>query len=59
MLESETGHDKKYKLKIIRDIAVYTKEVDGYLLELYYLLIWKGYLKKENTFEPSSIIMYF
>lgn len=39
VLESETGHEKKYKLEIIRDIAVYTKEADGYLLRLYYLLI--------------------
>lgn len=45
MPEFEVGNDKKYEVETIRDSTVYSKEVDGYLLELYYLVIWKDYLK--------------
>ena len=43
--EFEPGDDKEYKVEAIQDSTVYTKEVDGHLLELYYLVAWKGYLK--------------
>ena len=36
--EFEISNDKKYKVEAIRDSAVYTKEVDGHLLGLYYLV---------------------
>ena len=34
----EMGKDKKYKVKAIRDSAVYAKETDRYLPGLYYLV---------------------
>ena len=40
----------KYKVKAIRDSAVYTRKSEsGHLAGLYYLVSWKGYLEEENT----------
>ena len=48
--EFESGDDdKKYELEAIRDSAVYAKEANRHLPGLYYLVVWKGYLKEENT----------
>ena len=33
-----TGNSKKYKIKAIQDNMVYTKELNSYLLGLYYLI---------------------
>ena len=39
-----------YKVEAIWDSAVYAKESkSGHFLELYYLISWKSYSKKENT----------
>ena len=44
------SNDKKYKLEGIWNSAVYVKELAiGHLSDLYYLVSWKGYPKKENT----------
>ena len=37
-LEFEPGDNKEYEVKAIRDSAVYAKEADGHLPELYYLV---------------------
>ena len=42
----------------IWDSVVYAKKADRYLPGLYYLVTWKGYLKEENTWEPSSTVMH-
>ena len=49
MPEFESGNNKKYKVKAIQDNVIYAKEVNKDLPGLYYLVIWKGYLKEENT----------
>ena len=51
VLEFDTGNQdsKKYKIKAIQDSAVYARESEGHLPDLYYLIIWKSYPKKENT----------
>lgn len=49
VLEFETDNNKEYKIKAIQDIAVYAKKANGHSLELYYLVVWKNYLKEENT----------
>ena len=52
VLELDAGNkdSKKYKVETIWDSAVYANNSDsGYLLGLYYLVAWKGYLEKENT----------
>ena len=45
--EFDIGDNKKYKIKVIRDIAVYTKKVERHLLGLYYLVSWKITKKKK------------
>ena len=47
--EFEAGNNKKYKVDVIQDSAVYTKESARQLLGLYYLVSWKEYPKNENT----------
>ena len=51
-LDFETGKSKKYKVEAIWNSAVYTNKSErGHLLGLYYLLLWKSYLEKKNTWE--------
>ena len=56
--EFKLGDDKEYEGEVIRDNAIYAKKADGYLLELYYLVAWKGYLKEENTWKPFLTVMH-
>ena len=56
--EFEPGNNKEYKMEAIRDSAVYAKEVDGYLLGLYYLVAWKGYPKEKTTWELFSTVIH-
>ena len=43
----------------IWDSAVYAiKSESGYLPELYYLVVWKGYLEKKTTWEPVSAVQH-
>ena len=55
-LEFKAGGDnKEYKVETICDSAVYGRELEtGHLSGLYYLAIWKGYLKDKNTWESAS-----
>ena len=54
----ESSDNKEYEVEAIRDSAVYTKKANGHLLGLYYLVAWKDYLEKKNTWESSSTVMY-
>ena len=48
--ELEAVNSKEYKVKTIGDSAVYaSKSESGQLPGLYYLVVWKGYFKEENT----------
>ena len=59
-LKFEAGNDKEYKIDSIWNSTVYTKEwTTDQLLELYYLVLWKDYLEKENTWKPLLVIQYF
>ena len=59
-LKFEAGDDKKYEVDDIWDSAVYAKELAiGQLPGLYYLVLWKGYPKEENTWEPALTIQHF
>ncbi len=42
-------NNKKYKIKAICDSAIYASKLEGHLPGLYYLVLWKNYLKEENT----------
>ena len=40
----------EYKIEAIWDSAIYAKELKtGHLPGLYYLILWKRYLKEKNT----------
>ena len=55
--ELEVGNSKKYKVEVIWNSVIYaSKSESGQLPGLYYLVAWKGYSKKENTWEPSSAV---
>ena len=43
-------NSKMYQVGKVWDSAVYTKNLKlRHLLDLYYLVVWKTYLEKENT----------
>ena len=56
-LEFEAGNDEKYEVEGIHNSMVFAKESEsGHLPGLYYLVSWKGYPKKENTWELASAV---
>ena len=58
-MEFNSGDDESggYKVEAFRDCAVYAKESkSGHLPGLYYLVSWKRYPEKENTWEPASAV---
>ena len=58
-LELKAGNNKEYKVEAIWDSAVYARKLEsGYLQGLYYLVVWKGYPKEENTWEPLSTVQH-
>lgn len=52
------GDSKEYKVKAIYDSKVYNNKSEGHLLGFYFLVFWKGYLKKENTWKPVLAIQH-
>ena len=56
--EFEAKNNKEYKIKAIINSAVYGKEVNNQIPDLYYLVSWKSYLNEENTWEPSMVIKH-
>ena len=51
-LEFEVGDNaKEYEIKTMQDSAIYAKESEGHLPELYYLVLWKDYPEEENTWK--------
>ena len=57
-LDFEANNSEEYKVEAIRDSAIYAKESKGHLPKLYYLVAWKGYLEKKNTWEPVLAVHY-
>ena len=59
-IELDAGDDSgEYKVEAIRDSTVYARESkSGQLPGLYYLVLWKEYLKEENTWEPASTVQH-
>ena len=57
--EFETSDNKKYEVDNIWNNAAYAKEsATEQLPELYYLVLWKDYLKEKNTWEPTLAIQH-
>lgn len=49
--------NREYKVEVIRDSVVYTRELKSdHLSGLYYLIFWKSYPKEKNTWEPYSAV---
>lgn len=56
-LKLKTNDNRKYEVGGIQDSTVYKKEFEaGHFPSFYYLILWKSYLKKENTWESASVI---
>ena len=46
-------------METIQNSAIYTRKLEsGYLLKLYYLVFWKGYLEEENTWKPTLAVQH-
>lgn len=45
----EGGDGEEYEVEEICDSAVYSRESEGQLPDLCYLVLWKGYPEEENT----------
>ena len=53
------NESKEYKVKAIWDSTVYAKESEsGHLLGFYYLISWKRYPEKKNTWELASAVQH-
>lgn len=55
--EFDVREDKEYKIKVIKDNAIYDKAVKGQVSGLYYIVSWKSYLEDENTWESAFVIL--
>ncbi len=57
-IELDKGDSKKYEVEAICNSAAYTRESEGYLPGLYYLISWKSYPEEENIWEPALAVLY-
>ncbi len=58
-LKFETGGNKEYEVKAIINSAVYSQQANNNQISgFYYLVLWKGYPKEENTWEPSLAVIH-
>ena len=60
-MEFDNGDDDsgEYKVKAIRNSAVYARESESnHLPGLYYLVLWKGYLEEKNTWELALAVQH-
>lgn len=55
-LEFGSQDGKKYEVKIFYNSTVYARELRDHPPGFYYLVSWKGYLKKENTWEATVTV---
>ena len=45
-----------YEMEAIQDSAIYDNKAKSHLSGLYYLVVWKRYPEKENTWESSFAV---
>lgn len=46
--DADNNKSREYKVEAIQNNLVYIKKSVGYLLKFFYLVFWKGYLKKKK-----------
>ena len=58
-LEFDVRGDKEYEVKAIIDSTVYGQQINNNQIPgFYYFILWKGYLEKKNTWEPSLAVIH-
>ena len=57
--EFKVGNNKVYKVDGIWDSTVYAREPARQLSGLYYLVLWKSYPEKKNTWKSALVIQHF
>lgn len=55
--ELDVREDKKYKLEVIKNSAIYNKVEESKLLALYHLVFWKSYSEYGSTWKPLSAVI--
>ena len=57
-IEFDVGNNGsgEYKVEVIWNSAIYARELEGHLSELYHLISWKGYPKEKNTLKPALAV---
>lgn len=48
----------EYKVKTMKNSAIYITKAIGHLPKIYYLIFWKGYSKDESTWELALAVMH-
>lgn len=56
LIELNKSDSKKYKVKAICNSMIYVSKSKDQLLDLYYLVLEKGFFDKKNTWEQILII---
>ena len=58
-LDIINNDSSKYKIEAIYNNGIYAKKLKiSYLLEIYYQISWKNYLKEKNIYKPYSAIQH-
>lgn len=52
------GDSKEYKIKAICNNVVHISKLEDHLSSLYYLVLWKSYPKKKNTWELVLVVLH-
>ncbi len=55
----EVGNNKKYDVETIIDSLVYGYQANNQMPDLYYLILWKSYLKEKNIWELLLAVIHF
>ena len=55
-LEFKADNEEEYEVDGIWDSMIYVRESGKQLPALYYLVLWKNYPEKENTWKFTSVI---
>ena len=58
-LEFEARSYKEYEVEVIINSTVYSQQANNQISSLYYLILWKNYLKEENICELLLIVIHF